>query len=145
KGIKIDESKENIGKNGTSEKNEQIVKKEDGHLIILYILDSEQCASPNVFMCNMLYALMIKMRFKVPILLVFNKIDLAPIPVEWLKDYEKFMESVDEESYNGSLLKSMALHFEEFYSNFEYVGVSAETGQGKHEFFEIVEKMISSQ
>lgn len=117
------------------------LKERKGQLIILYMLDSKDCSKPCVFMCNMLYALIIKMRFNIPIVLIFNKIDLAPVPINWLKDYETFLEDIDQESMNSSLLSSMALHFEEYYNKFEYVGVSAETGQGKKDFFDCMEKI----
>lgn len=118
--------------------------KRNNKLFILYLLDSEECARSSVFMCNMMYALMIKMRFNVPVILVFNKVDLAPVPIEWIENFEKFMEDVEEdETMNGPILRGMALHFEEYYKNFDYVGVSAFTGTGKKEFFDCIEKVKS--
>lgn len=115
------------------------------NVVLLYLLDSAECKKPSVFMCNMIYALIIKMRFNIPILLVFNKIDLSPVPIEWLQDYEKFMNDLDDESMSNSLLKSMALHFEEYYKEFDYVGVSSTTGEGKEVFFECIEKKLDSK
>lgn len=126
----------------TKDINEQKKHIEKNNLVILYLLDSEECSNPSVFMCNMVYSLMIKMRFKVPVVLVFNKIDLAPVPIEWIQNFEKFMEDIDDEdSMHNSLLKSMALHFEEYYKNFDFVGVSAHTGAGKEDFFKCLENM----
>lgn len=44
---------------------------------LIYILDSCRCQNPNSFMSNMLYATSIYFKMKLPMLLVFNKTDLA--------------------------------------------------------------------
>lgn len=111
-------------------------------VILLYLIDSQECKKPSVFMCNMIYALILKLRFNIPILIVFNKVDLSPMPVEWISNYEKFMNDVNDDSMCNSLLSSMALYFEEYYRSFDYIGVSSITGEGRDEFFERIEKMM---
>ncbi|PVV01850.1 hypothetical protein BB560_003718 [Smittium megazygosporum] len=75
-------------------------------------------------------------------ILVFNKTDIVSHEkcVEWLRDFEKFQEALSyaEESYMNSLMNSMNLMLEEFYSQLNVVGVSSVTGEGMDEFFEKV-------
>ncbi|ELQ75007.1 GTPase XAB1, interacts with DNA repair protein XPA [Trachipleistophora hominis] len=111
-------------------------------VILLYLVDSMECRKPSVFMCNMVYALILRLRFNIPILIVFNKVDLSPVPVEWLTDYEKFMDDVNDDTMCNSLLGSMALYFEEYYRSFNYVGVSSVTGAGRDAFFERIERIV---
>lgn len=93
-------------------------------------------------------------------ILVFNKTDVkdAEFAKEWMTDFEAFQASLKQEEesgsfgglegnasgmgggsgYMGSLLNSMSLVLEEFYSHLSVVGVSAMTGAGIDEFFEAV-------
>ena len=69
---------------------------------------------------------------KLPLVLVFNKVDVASAkePVEWMKDYDQFMEACkSRDTYLSTLSKQMALTFEEFYQNFKVLilGVSSFT------------------
>jgi GTPase SAR1 family protein len=111
-------------------------------------------------MSNMLYACSILYKTKLPMILVFNKTDVkdAEFAKEWMTDFEAFQAALrDEEDmgsfggmegaasgmgggsgYMGSLLNSMSLMLEEFYSHLSVVGVSSMTGQGINEFFEAV-------
>lgn len=93
-------------------------------------------------------------------ILVFNKTDVkdAEFAKEWMTDFEAFQAALREEEeagsfggiegggmgggsgYMGSLLNSMSLMLEEFYSHLSVVGVSAMTGNGIKEFFEAVDE-----
>ncbi|KAF4633814.1 hypothetical protein G7Y89_g4298 [Cudoniella acicularis] len=127
--------------------------------VIAYIIDTPRTASTSTFMSNMLYACSILYKTKLPMILVFNKTDVkdAEFAKEWMTDFEAFQAAlkVEEEEgsfggmeggngmgggsgYMGSLLNSMSLMLEEFYSHLSVVGVSSMTGAGINEFFEAV-------
>jgi len=126
--------------------------------VIAYIIDTPRTASTSTFMSNMLYACSILYKTKLPMILVFNKTDVkdAEFAKEWMTDFESFQAALREEEeagsfggvegggagggsgYMGSLLNSMSLMLEEFYSHLSVVGVSSMTGQGINEFFEAV-------
>ncbi|KAF3069247.1 hypothetical protein V8C43DRAFT_293653 [Trichoderma afarasin] len=127
--------------------------------VIAYIIDTPRTASTSTFMSNMLYACSILYKTKLPMILVFNKTDVkdASFAKEWMTDFEAFQEALrrDENSdtfggqegfgsggsgYMGSLLNSMSLVLEEFYSHLSMVGVSSRMGTGIDEFFEAVEE-----
>lgn len=127
--------------------------------VIAYVIDTPRTASTSTFMSNMLYACSILYKTKLPMILVFNKTDVkdAEFAREWMTDFEAFQEALhkDEESdalggveggshggsgYMGSLLNSMSLMLEEFYSHLSMVGVSSRVGTGMDEFFEAVEQ-----
>ncbi|OAQ59247.1 ATP binding protein [Pochonia chlamydosporia 170] len=127
--------------------------------VIAYVIDTPRTASTSTFMSNMLYACSILYKTKLPMILVFNKTDVkdAAFAKEWMTDFEAFQEALrqDEESdalggleggghggsgYMGSLLNSMSLMLEEFYSHLSMVGVSSRVGTGVDEFFEAVEE-----
>lgn len=126
--------------------------------VIAYVIDTPRTASTSTFMSNMLYACSILYKTKLPMILVFNKTDVkdAEFAKEWMTDFEAFQAALKEEEeagsfgglegsstgggsgYMGSLLNSMSLMLEEFYSHLSVVGVSAMTGAGINEFFEAV-------
>lgn len=125
--------------------------------VIAYIIDTPRTHSCSTFMSNMLYACSILYKTKLPMILVFNKTDVqdADFAREWMTDFEKFQEALREEEnkgvfggdgfgggsgYMSSLLNSMSLMLEEFYSHLEMVGVSSMTGDGIDEFFDAVEQ-----
>lgn len=127
--------------------------------VIAYVIDTPRTASTSTFMSNMLYACSILYKTKLPMILVFNKTDVkdASFAKEWMTDFEAFQEALrqDEESdalggveggghggsgYMGSLLNSMSLMLEEFYSHLSMVGVSSRVGTGVDDFFEAVEE-----
>ncbi|KAF7951036.1 uncharacterized protein EAE97_002588 [Botrytis byssoidea] len=128
--------------------------------VIAYIIDTPRTSSTSTFMSNMLYACSILYKTKLPMILVFNKTDVkdAEFAKEWMTDFESFQAALREEEeagsfggleggagglgggsgYMGSLLNSMSLMLEEFYSHLSVVGVSSMTGAGIDEFFEAV-------
>jgi GPN-loop GTPase len=90
-------------------------------------------------------------------ILVFNKTDVkdAGFAKDWMTDFEAFQAALQEEEtanvfssdegsggggsgYMSSLLNSMSLMLEEFYSHLSFVPVSARLGTGMPEFFEAV-------
>ncbi|KAG6035482.1 hypothetical protein E4U41_006075 [Claviceps citrina] len=125
--------------------------------VIAYVIDTPRTASPSTFMSNMLYACSILYKTKLPMVLVFNKTDVkdAAFAKEWMTDFEAFQEALrrDEEDeaqggvggggtgsgYMGSLLNSMSLMLEEFYSHLSMVAVSSRLGTGVDAFFDAVE------
>lgn len=125
--------------------------------VIAYIIDTPRTSSTSTFMSNMLYACSILYKTKLPMILVFNKTDVqdATFAREWMTDFEKFQEALhDEENkgvfggegfgggsgYMSSLLNSMSLMLEEFYSHLSMVAVSSMTGDGVDDFFRAVEE-----
>jgi GPN-loop GTPase len=124
--------------------------------VIAYIIDTPRTSSTSTFMSNMLYACSILYKTKLPMILVFNKTDVqdAEFAKEWMADFEKFQEALRKEEdrgvfggegsgggsgYMSSLLNSMSLMLEEFYSHLSMVAVSSTTGDGVDSFFEAVE------
>ncbi|EGF77509.1 hypothetical protein BATDEDRAFT_20815 [Batrachochytrium dendrobatidis JAM81] len=109
--------------------------------VILYIIDTPRSTAPATFMSNMLYACSILYKTRLPFVLVFNKIDVVSYEFakEWMTDFESFQAALeDDASYMGSLIGSMCMVLEEFYSNLRVVGVSSVTGEGMEELFEAV-------
>lgn len=106
-------------------------------------------------MSNMLYACSILYKTKLPMILTFNKTDVqdASFAKEWMTDYEALSAALNNDQeraemeggdggsgYGGSLLQSMSLVLEEFYSHLSVVGVSSRLGTGMDEFFEAVKE-----
>lgn len=63
--------------------------------------------------------------------------------LEWMNDYTTFqdaLDSDDNQSYMSTLIRSMAMVLEEFYSNLRAVGVSSVTGEGMEQLFEALEQ-----
>lgn len=130
--------------------------------VIAYIIDTPRTASTSTFMSNMLYACSILYKTKLPMILVFNKTDVkdAEFAKEWMTDFEAFQAALHAEEemgsfgglegdasgvgggsgYMGSLLNSMSLVLEEFYSHLSVVGVSSMTGAGIDDFFKAVDE-----
>lgn len=109
--------------------------------IILYVIDLPLCSNKHVFINNMIFATAIKLKFKRPVLVVFNKADCTDSTevIKWIKDYTYFRESLQEDE---SELGSMALYFEEFYNSLDYTFVSSYIGSGKDEFLSKVDQIF---
>mgnify|MGYP003365960556 FL=1 len=123
--------------------------------ILAYIIDTPRTASPTTFMSNMLYACSILYKTKLPMILVFNKTDVksADFAKKWMTDFEAFqaalernIELSDETSegsgYMASLVNSMSLVLEEFYSTLDAVSCSAYTGEGFDDFLKAVDSKV---
>ncbi|KEZ46782.1 GTPase npa3 [Scedosporium apiospermum] len=123
--------------------------------VLAYIIDTPRTTSTSTFMSNMLYACSILYKTKLPMILVFNKTDVkdASFAKEWMTDYEALREALADDElraetegaesgsgYSSSLLSSMSLVLEEFYSHLSVVGVSSRVGTGVAEFFEAVKE-----
>lgn len=123
--------------------------------VIAYVIDTPRTtSSTSTFMSNMLYAISILYKMRLPMILVFNKTDVKDETeaVEWMRDFDTFQaalrqEEEDQQSGRGaggsgymhSLLNSMSLVLEEFYNNLSVVGVSSMSGHGVDDFFRAVE------
>lgn len=121
--------------------------------VIAYIIDTPRNTSPTTFMSNMLYACSILYKTKLPMVIVFNKTDVTKedFAKEWMTDFESFQNAIREDQenqdnmgsgYMSSLINSMSLMLEEFYSTLDMVGVSSYTGAGFDDFLKAVDKKI---
>lgn len=123
--------------------------------VIAYIVDTPRNSSPTTFMSNMLYACSILYKTKLPMIIVFNKTDVkkSDFAKEWMTDFEAFQQAVREDQdangdfgmgsgYVSSLVNSMSLMLEEFYSTLDVVGVSSFTGEGFDDFLDAVDKKV---
>ncbi|WCJ23279.1 GPN-loop GTPase QQT2 [Euphorbia peplus] len=110
--------------------------------IITYVVDTPRSSSPTTFMSNMLYACSILYKTRLPLVLAFNKTDIAQhqFALEWMEDFEAFQAAVSSDnSYSSTLAQSLSLVLDEFYKNLKSVGVSAVSGAGMDAFFKAVE------
>ena len=60
--------------------------------VILYVTDTVRSESPTTFMSNMLYACSVLYKSRLPMVCVFNKIDVVSCDFaeEWITDFEAF-------------------------------------------------------
>ncbi|XP_008223388.1 PREDICTED: GPN-loop GTPase 1 [Prunus mume] len=113
--------------------------------VIAYVVDTPRSASPVTFMSNMLYACSILYKTRLPLVLAFNKIDVAQhqFALEWMEDFEAFQAAVStDSSYSSTLAQSLSLVLDEFYKNLRSVGVSAVSGAGMKDFFKAIEASV---
>jgi translation initiation factor IF-2 len=111
--------------------------------VVAYIIDTPRTTAPATFMSNMLYACSILYKTKLPFILVFNKTDVVSheFAVDWMTDFESFQQALRQDTtYMSSLMNSMSLVLDEFYSHLKVVGVSAVTGEGMDKFFQAVDE-----
>jgi GTPase SAR1 family protein len=117
--------------------------------VLAFVVDTPRCtASLNTFMSNMLYACSMFYRTRLPLVVVFNKCDVVSgeVCMEWMQDYEKFQEALDDftsnddSGYYASLTRSLSLVLDEFYATLHRVAISAASGDGIVEFWNIVQK-----
>jgi GPN-loop GTPase len=112
--------------------------------VVLYIIDTPRSTSPTTFMSNMLYAVSILYKTKLPFVLVFNKTDVVSheFCTEWMQDFEVFQQAMNEDTYMSTLMQSMSMVLEEFYESLHVVGVSAATGDGIDELFDTIDDAV---
>ncbi|XP_061357035.1 GPN-loop GTPase QQT2 isoform X1 [Gastrolobium bilobum] len=110
--------------------------------VVTYVVDTPRSENPTTFMSNMLYACSILYKTRLPLILAFNKVDVAQhqFALEWMEDFEAFQAAVStDHSYTSTLTQSLSLVLDEFYKNLRSVGVSAVSGTGIEAFFMAVE------
>ena len=123
--------------------------------VVAYIIDTPRNSSPTTFMSNMLYACSILYKTKLPMVLVFNKTDVQKedFARDWMTDFESLQQAIREDQelngdygmgsgYMSSLINSMSLMLEEFYSQLDMVGVSSYTGEGFDKFLSVIDKKV---
>lgn len=123
--------------------------------VVAYIVDTPRNASPTTFISNMLYACSILYKTKLPMIIVFNKTDVqnADFAKEWMQDFELFQmalakdqdlngDSGQSSGYMSSLVNSMSLMLEEFYSQLDVTSCSAYTGEGFDDFLSAVDRKV---
>ena len=101
--------------------------------ILIYIIDIPRCNNPNTFSSNMLYALSIMYKMKLPLLIAFNKLDLAKENkvIEWMQDFQSLQDALKtKDDYISTFSSSLSLLLAEFYKTIKYVSVSSTTGEG---------------
>lgn len=117
--------------------------------VLAFVVDTPRCtASLNTFMSNMLYACSMFYRTRLPLIVVFNKCDIVSgeVCMEWMQDYEKFQEALDDftsnddSGYYASLTRSLSLVLDEFYATLHRVAVSAASGDGIDAFWDTIKK-----
>ena len=94
-------------------------------------------------MSNMLQAVSILYKTRLPLIVVFNKIDVVRHEemMGWMEDFEKFHEAVDENpTFASDLSRSLSLVLDAFYKGLRVAGVSAMTGEGMEELFEVISR-----
>ena len=114
--------------------------------ILIYIIDMPRCNNPNTFSSNMLYALSIMYKMKLPLLIAFNKADLAKDSkvTEWMDDYESLQNELKKkDDYMSTFSSSLSLLLNEFYKTIKFVKVSSKTGEGFDELIKVCEDIKS--
>ncbi|KAL7750911.1 hypothetical protein RI367_003490 [Sorochytrium milnesiophthora] len=117
--------------------------------VVAYVIDTPRTTVPATFMSNMLYACSILYKTRLPFVATFNKTDVVgcEFAMDWMSDFEKFQEALQnsrneegEPTYMDSLVQSMSLVLDEFYTVLRRVGMSAVTGAGVEDFFTAVQQ-----
>ena len=114
--------------------------------ILIYIIDMPRCNNPNTFSSNMLYALSIMYKMKLPLLIAFNKADSAKASkvTEWMDDHESLQNELKKkDDYMSTFSSSLSLLLNEFYKTIKFVKVSSKTGEGFDELIKMCEDIKS--
>ena len=108
--------------------------------ILIYIIDIPRCNNPNTFSSNMLYALSIMYKMKLPLMIAFNKVDVTKDNkvIEWMQDFQSLQDALrKKDDYISTFSSSLSLLLAEFYKTIKYVSISSKTGEG---FDELISK-----
>lgn len=114
--------------------------------VVAYVIDTERCKNPATFISNMLYACSIMYKTKLPFIVVLNKTDIEPCDfiLNWMQDFTSFQEALqNDETYMASLVHSMSLVLEEFYSELNVVGISSLLGDGIPALLEALDDAVA--
>jgi hypothetical protein len=109
--------------------------------VVLYVVDTPRATNPQSFMSNMLQAVSILYKTRLPLIVVFNKIDVVrhETMLRWMEDFDEFHQAVDENpSFASDLSRSLSLVLDAFYKGLRVAGVSAMTGEGMEELFDVI-------
>ena len=114
--------------------------------VLLYVLDTPRVHDAQVFLSNMLQCLSIVYKTKLPVVLVYNKVDVleSGFAELWMKDPSLICSALENAtSYSSELAKSLAFTVSEFYSDLKYVGVSARKDEGFIDLLHALAEMSS--
>lgn len=100
--------------------------------LIIFVIDADRSRNSMTFVSNMLYACSIMYKTRLPMIIVFNKVDISNCEYAqaWMRDFDEFDKALNDSNFIGDLARSMAMTLEEFYKSMPTVGVSAVTGDG---------------
>lgn len=115
--------------------------------VLVYLVDIPRCSNPNTFASNMLYAISIMYKMRLPMIVAFNKKDIKNESevFDWINDYESLQTALDSSSdYISTFSGSLTLVLEEFYKTIKYVAVSAKTGDGMEELLNKCQEIIKN-
>jgi len=112
--------------------------------VILYVMDTPRVSDAQVFMLNMLQCLSIVYKTKLPVVMVYNKVDIVGHEFAglWMKDLNLISSALESaSSYASELAKSLVVTVSEFYSELSCVGVSALNDEGFDSLLEILDRI----
>ena len=108
---------------------------------VLYVVDTPRALNPQSFMSNMLQAVSILYKTRLPLIVVFNKIDVArhETMMRWMEDSRVHAALDETPARNASdLSRSLSLVLDAFYKGLRVAGVSAMTGEGMETLFDVI-------
>lgn len=108
--------------------------------VALFVVDTSRANAPMTFVSNMLYACSILYKTRLPLVVVFNKTDVADAEKlnQWMRDFDEFDNALSDERFVGNLARSLAMALDEFYNAIPTVSVSAQTGAGMPELLDAI-------
>mmetsp|Transcript_7604 Transcript_7604/g.27829 ORF Transcript_7604/g.27829 Transcript_7604/m.27829 type:complete len:256 (-) Transcript_7604:7909-8676(-) len=110
--------------------------------VLIYVIDTPRCANPQVLIGNMLQAISVLYRTQLRLIVVFNKIDVAPHEplLNMLSNFNSFQQELESQqsSFSTTLTQSLNVVLNEFYEHLDFVGVSAINGMGMSNLWEIL-------